>query len=391
VSGKRLLLTILIILITGCNEPPAPLPSAPALALAQQICVQQDTSPTETPLPLDVAAAIDPIVQTAMEKIPLAGMSLAIQCHSGPVYVQSYGYKDLATATPAQAATIYEVGSITKQFTAAAILQLAEQGKLRLDDPLTRFFPDFPAFGQQIQVQHLLNHTSGLAEVQHWHATLGVEIDTARAYTPTEIVALIEQLPLQFPPGSRQVYNNSGYYLLGAIIEQVSGLAYGEYLQQHIFDPLGLTSTSYCTLEMAGKAKGYRVIQGELQPAEFVHPSLYYAPGGICSTASDLVRWQNALATGRVVSPDSYRRMATPTALADGQQAPYGYGLVIGKNAGRNAIYHGGQSIGFTGLLIHYPVEGLTLAVLTNTLLPPDYTPETWASAITTTLFATRE
>jgi D-alanyl-D-alanine carboxypeptidase len=380
-------IVVLFGMLVGCSGQAVTPTLATPPTLVQQLCGGPEQAGRQEPLPAAIATILDPIVQEAMESIPLAGMSVAMQCASGPVYSRSYGYANLETRAPAQDATVYEVGSITKQFTAAAILQLVEQGKLHLDDPLSRFFAGFPPSGREIQVRHLLSHTSGLAEILYWHSTLGVKVDTSRAYTPGEIVAMIEQLPVQFTPGSRQVYNNSGYYLLGAIIEQVSGLDFGQYLQQHIFEPLGLSETSYCVPDLAGLAKGYRVVQGEFRPAEFVHPSLYYAPGGVCSTAGDLVRWQRALREGRVVSPESYQEMATPTTLTSGRQAPYGYGLALGKNAGRDVVYHGGQAIGFTGLLIYYPDEDLTLALLTNTLVPPDYTPEAWAAAFTTALF----
>jgi CubicO group peptidase (beta-lactamase class C family) len=253
----------------------------------------------------------------------------------------------------------HPIASVTKQFTAAAVLQLAEAGKLSLDDPIGRFFPYAPPGWAAITVRHLLNHTSGLPELD---ATALASLDVTRQHSVDEVVALIQDVSgeLTFAAGSSFAYVNAGYYLLGAIIERASGLAYGQYLRQHVFEPLGLASSSFDMAYPPHLAQGYRVVEGAPLPVQLVHPSLTYAVGGVVSTARDLLAWQRALAEGSVVAPETYQVMAAPTALT------YGYGLWTGHPACAEAVHHGGRIRGFESQLLNCAADDVGLVVLLN-------------------------
>jgi len=318
-------------------------------------------------LPANLTSDIDAAAKGVLDRLLLPGLTLAIRYGSRPVYIKGYGYANITTSTPAQANTIYEIGSITKQFTAAAIMQLVERGKLGLDDPVSKFLPDYPKPGRSVLIRQLLNHTSGIPNYTDLAATQQVSVDLTRAHTPEEIMTFFKDLPLEFTPGTQWRYSNSGYFLLGVIIERVTGLTYPEYVQRNIFTPLGLASTSYCIPSLPELAQGYQSsADGKLQSVPWVHSSFFYAAGGICSTVGDLIKWQRALAEGRVVSADSYRKMITPATLPDGKPLTYGYGLGVDVQDGRTVISHAGQTPGFSGGLIYYPDNDLAVAVLTN-------------------------
>jgi CubicO group peptidase (beta-lactamase class C family) len=213
-------------------------------------------------------------------------------------------------------------------------------------------------------VQHLLGHTSGLPDL----GDAALHLDYSHEYTPHELMALYsDDLEPDFAPGSKFRYSNLGYLVLGALIENVSGLSYGEYLQQNIFNPLGLSSTTYCTTPPPAIAQGYRVSQGEFLLAKYSNMSIAYAAGGICSTASDLIAWQRGLSDGRVVSLDSYRQMTAPVELSHGRRSSYGFGIAVGKFLGQSSIGHDGRTIGFESLLVHFSDDELTVVLLTNT------------------------
>jgi CubicO group peptidase (beta-lactamase class C family) len=322
--------------------------------------------PTGTPrvLTASVISSIDASAEATLEQAPLAGLTLAVRIGSDPVYVGGYGLADIASQRPAEGSTVYQIGSTTKIFTAAAIMQLVEQGELDLDDLVSDHIPNLPATMRAVQVHHLLGHTSGLPDL----GDAALYLDYSREYTPHELMALYSNdLEPDFAPGSRFRYSNLGYHLLGVLIENVSGLTYGEYLQQNIFNPLGLNSTTYCTTPPATMAQGYRVSQGEFRSTESSNMSIAYAAGGICSTASDLMAWQRSLSSGRVVSLDSYRQMTTPVELSQGRRSSYGFGIAVGKFLGQSSIGHDGRTIGFESLLVHFSDDELTIVLLTNT------------------------
>lgn len=295
------------------------------------------------------------------------GVSIAIVKGGRPLLIKGYGFADLENDVPATAETVYRIGSVTKQFTAAAILRLAEQGKLSLDDTLQRFLPTFPSQGHRVTIRHLLNHTSGIRS----YTSLGVRWQRVirNDLAPDSMIALFASEPFDFKPGAQWRYNNSGYFLLGAIIEKLSGKSYGQYLQDEFFTPLGLTSTIYCDQApiIKRRAQGYAPRpNGGFINAEPLSMTQPYAAGSLCSSVGDLVKWTTALSSGKVVSPASYKLMTTPDTLNDGKPLLYGFGLGTGMLGGHRQVSHNGGINGFVSELHYYPDDSVITVVLTN-------------------------
>ena len=282
------------------------------------------------------------------------------------VFSKAYGFADLEFAVHADEETMFRIGSVTKQFTAAGILKLAERGKLAVDDPLTKFLPDYPTHGHEITLRHLLTHTSGV----HNYTNLGPEWERvqARELSDAELVALWQDLPLDFAPGEKWNYSNSGYYLLGMVIAKVSGSSYADFLRETFFEPLKLTRTRYDSNGevIPNRAQGYAFEEGKSWNDRFLGMSQPGAAGGLLSTAGDLVRWQRALVTGQVVSSESYLEMTTPFLLDNGRETGYGMGLQLDAQAGEPCVWHGGGIFGFNSVLLYFPGEKLSIGVISN-------------------------
>jgi D-alanyl-D-alanine carboxypeptidase len=311
---------------------------------------------------------VDSVANAAVAEQRTAGVSVAVVKNGRPLVVKGYGFADLENDVPAKPETVYRIGSVTKQFTSAAIMRLMEQGKLSLDDTLQKFMPNVPSQGNRVTIRHLLNHTSGIKS----YTSLGpkwarvIRLDLA----PDTLLAMFANEPYDFKPGDAYRYNNSGYFLLGMIIEKLSGKTYAKYVQDEFFTPLGLKGTSYCDQAplIKHRAQGYAPKPGggfiNAEPLSMTQP---YAAGSLCSTVNDLVMWTQALASGKVVSPASYKLMTTPVALNDGKPMSYGFGLGTGMLGGHRQVSHNGGINGFISELHLYPDDSLITVVLTNT------------------------
>jgi len=312
------------------------------------------------------ATRADAIVQKTMHGEGAVGISVAVARGSEMVYSKAYGFADLEFAVSADEETMFRIGSVTKQFTAAAILKLAERGKLSIDDPLTKYLPDYPTHGQEITLHHLLTHTAGVPN----YTDLGPkwELVQARELSDAELLALWKDLPLDFAPGERWKYSNSGYYLLGMVVAKVSGQSYADFVRETFFEPLKLTRTRYDSNGevILNRAQGYGFEDGKFWNDRFLGMSQPGAAGALISTASDLVRWQQALVSGKVVSPESYLEMTTPFMLANGRETGYGMGLQLDAQAGQPCVWHGGGIFGFNSVLLYFPGEKLSVAVISN-------------------------
>lgn len=318
------------------------------------------------PVPADLAAKVDDIARVELVKPVAVGLSIAVAREGEVLVSRGYGLADLEFEAPMNEQTILRIGSVTKQFTAAAIMKLVEQGALSLDDPLTKMLPDYPAPAQPVTLRQLLTHTSGI-----WSMTDSDEFmnrDATLELTPAEMLALFKEKPLEFEPGTKWNYSNSGYYLLGEIIARASGRPYARYIQDELFTPLGLERTRYESNSaiIPNRAQGYSFDGTSRTNDKPIGADVAGAAGGILSTAEDLVRWGTALAEGRVVTPESYAQMITPAVLADGSKTDYGFGLVIDEWEGRPRISHGGGIFGFTSQLTWFPRERLAVAVIVN-------------------------
>jgi len=322
---------------------------------------------------LDRAAlvrAIDSIAQEPIDAGHAAGMSIAVVRGADTIALKGYGYADLEldVATPDRA--VYEVGSVTKQFTATAVLQLEERGLLSLDDEITAYLPDYPTQGHRITIRRLLDHTSGIkgyTEMPQFWSTMA-----SRALPRDSLVALFAPEPFDFAPGEAMIYNNSAYFLLGLIIEKASGQSYEEYIQQHLFAPAGMDDSRYCSQSAIVKrrAHGYQMGPNGFARASYLDHTWPYAAGSICSTAWDMVAWNRALHGhgdgGRLLSADAYRALITPDTLNDGTRLRYAKGLSAFEVNGRRQISHGGGIFGFVSESRYYPDDDFIVVVLIN-------------------------
>jgi CubicO group peptidase (beta-lactamase class C family) len=263
---------------------------------------------------------------------------------------------------------MFEVGSIAKQFAAVAILQLRDAGKLSLDDAITKWLPFVGTSGSRVTLRHLLTHTSGVngfGEESEWEIRMFLP-----RFPRDSAERLVKLEPFRFPPGEAQAYSNSGFWLLGRVVEQASGMKYEDYVAKQIFEPLGMKRSMYCnsSANVARRAHGYHMVAGTIQRAPLVNYAWVFAPGAICSTASDMVTWLQALHGGKVLSPKSYAEMTTQAKLNDGTALHYGMGIDVGEDyRGLKYIGHGGTAPGFRADARWYPDGQLAIVVLMNT------------------------
>lgn len=290
-----------------------------------------------------------------------------------------YGLANLELKVPIEPETVFKVGSVTKQFTAALILMLAEECKLTLDDPIEKFLPDYPTHGHSITIEHLLTHTSGIksyTSIPDW--------PFSKDCTVTEVIDGFKYKPMDFAPGTHYEYNNSAFYLLSVIIAKLSGGTYEEFLQKRIFDPLGMKSSYGYTARriIQRRASGYEKDEAGYQNCTYISMSHPGGAGVLSSTVDDLARWDASLYTEQLLKTTSLQRAWTPYTLKDGSSTHYGYGWAIEEFAGRKWIGHGGGINGFVCIAVRIPQDHLFIAVLTNNS-SAEKTPEEVAFRIT--------
>ncbi|HWC74019.1 MAG TPA: serine hydrolase domain-containing protein [Gemmatimonadales bacterium] len=310
-------------------------------------------------------AMINRYVQAEMQRQQIPGVSLAVLTGDRVLMARGYGFANVELKVPASDSTIYQSGSVGKQFTAALVEMLVGQQKLRLDDPIVRWFPEGASVWQGITVRHLLTHTSGIAE--YTDSTFNYRKD----YTEDELVKFAASRPLDFRPGERWSYSNTGYLLLGALIHRVSGRFYGGLLRDSIFKPLGMNDSRIISEAdiVPNRADGYVLDDGVLKNQEWVAPSLNTtADGALYLTVRDLVKWAVALNHKRVPSAAALDTAWTPVRLNDGATYPYGFGWGIFNQRGHLRIAHTGSWQGFKTVIARYPDSGggLTVIVLAN-------------------------
>lgn len=333
-------------------------------------------TPTIAPAPADateLAARIDASIAPYF-KADMPGATMIVTHDGKTVFRKAYGMADMDAKLPLSADMALRLGSVTKQFTATAILILAEQGKLSLSDDIRKFLPDFPYKGKTITVEHLLTHTSG---VPNYTSNPSFATTMAQDMTVAQMMATFQDAPLAFAPGERYAYSNSGYFLLGAIIEKVSGMRYADFLARSIFQPLGMQHTAYEGAERKPvvQARGYRGSQGKFSlglPLSMTQP---FAAGSLVSTVDDLARWDAAITAGKLLKPTSWRQAFTPYTLKSGAPTRYGYGWQVGKLKGSSTLEHGGGINGFSSYALRLPDEKVYVALLANSesgvVIPP--------------------
>lgn len=317
-------------------------------------------------VPADFAKRADALVNTAYAA-DAPGAAVLVMDDGKIVYAAGRGLADVAGKKAISPDTVFRLGSITKQFTAALVLQLVEEGKLSLADPLSKFLPDYPAPGASATVAQLLNHTSGIPSytgIPGWMA--GPK--PAQALTTEGLIAEFKAMPVEFERGAKWNYNNSGYVLLGAIVEKVTGKPWHEALAERITRPLGLSSIRYGVDEdrIAAMAEGHTVNDGKVAPSRPIHMSIPHAAGALVGNVRDLAKWSHALHHGKVVRSESYKQMIAKTRLADGTETPYGFGIGLTEVRDRVGISHGGGIFGFSTYALYVPSEDVFVAVLAN-------------------------
>jgi D-alanyl-D-alanine carboxypeptidase len=305
-------------------------------------------------------------VATKMLSRPVAGISVAVARNGQVVLARGYGTANLEHSVAVTPETVFHIASISKNILAAVLLQLVDEGKLQLDDDVTKYVPEAPTRGHHVTVRQLLNHSSGI----YSFTSLPEAADNERRELSHEqVLGLIKDKEFDFEPGTRWRYDNTGFYLAGMVVERVTKQEYGAYVREHVFKPLGMNSASLCDARIVVPhlASGYEVDRGVLLNAAFLSWKLPFAAGAVCATATDLLRWEAALDGGRVLSPSSLALMRAPTMLADGTKIDYGLGTRLGSLDGHRVLGHTGSGGGFRSVLESFPEDRLTIVILINT------------------------
>ncbi len=305
---------------------------------------------------------IDAVVNAALKEQKIPGVAVAVIHKGKEVVAKGYGLANVEHDVPVTADTVFQSGSVGKQFTAAVILLLAEQKKLSLDDPITNFFPDAPFRWGKITVRHLLTHTSGLGDYTQ-------ALDLRKDYTEDELAKLAFGLKPTFAPGEKWSYSNTGYALLGFIARKASGRFYGNILKDDVFAPLGMKTARIINEAdiMPHRAAGYRISGGKLKNQEWVAPTINTtADGALYVSLRDMIAWDKGVRDGAVLSADSWKAAFTPVTLTNGKPFPYGFGWQVDEDRGQLHHHHGGAWQGFTTHISRYRGDDLSVIVLTN-------------------------
>jgi CubicO group peptidase (beta-lactamase class C family) len=311
-----------------------------------------------------LAADFDKILSTQF-KSDGPGCAALVAYKGEIIYKKAFGLANIENAISMKPDMIFRIGSITKQFTAIAILRLMEQGKLDLQDELTKYLPDYPVNGKKITIEHLLTHTSGIKSYTGMEEFNGVQ---GKDMKVDELVAFFKNAPMDFDPGIQWKYNNSGYVLLGAILEKITGKPYGEYIEETIFKPLGMKNSLYGSNAkiIPNRASGYDPGKTGVQNAAYLSMTLPYAAGSLMSSVEDLYKWNRALRSNQLVKKETLEKAFTGYKLQSGRNTNYGYGWTIGDIGNHRVIEHSGGIPGYLSDALYAPEDDIFIAVLSN-------------------------
>jgi D-alanyl-D-alanine carboxypeptidase len=310
-----------------------------------------------------VAEEVEALITDFMTANQIPGLSIGVVKNGQVALARGFGSANLEADTAASESTVYPLASLTKQFTAAGIMLLAQQGKLSLDDTVGGRVDGIPESWRTITIRQLLNHTSGIPD---FVAAADFARLSARHHAPGEILGWVSSQPLHFPPGEGWKYSNTNYFLLGLIIERISGREYGAFLAGQIFRPLGMSATRLDTpgRGIRNRAQGYVWKDGKLHLADRASPTVAYSAGGVVGTVVDFVKWQQALQVPRLLSPASLGQMWAPTRLPRGEIHPYGFGWRI--HAKHNCVSHSGHVQGAAAFMASCPARNFAVVLLAN-------------------------
>ncbi len=311
----------------------------------------------------NITAEINALVT---ENYPSEGtaISLLVAKNGKTIYRNASGKSNLELEIDATPDNVFELGSITKQFTAVSILMLEEQGKLKVTDEIIKYIPDYPTQGNRITIYQLLNHTSGIKS----YTSMKSFMDFARTdMTPQELIDVFKNEPMDFEAGKKYSYSNSGYILLGHIIEVVSGQSYEDFIQKNIFDALGMTDSYYGSKSrlIKGRASGYTEAAG-MENAKYLSMTLPYAAGSLMSNVDDMLKWQNAMNANQLITKANYERATNRSQLIDGKEISYGLGWGRSQLQGSPMVHHGGGIFGYSTFELYLPDEDLYVIGLSN-------------------------
>jgi D-alanyl-D-alanine carboxypeptidase len=310
----------------------------------------------------DVDAYISDLVKTNKT----SGVAIEVEKDNRLVYNKNFGYADVENKIIVTDSTQFNIMSISKIFIACSIIQLADRKIIDLDAPVKKYFDKLPATYNQVLIYQLLSHTAGVPDYVH---VSGYMAQANRTQTPWEVLAPILDKPLDFIPGEKSAYSNSGYFLLGLLIEKTTGIGLGVYLKKNIFSPLGMNHTylDSTVLEAKLRAKGYTSSNSQLNEELHLDPSQYWAAGGIISTKEDMLKWNEALKRGSILPQNEIEQMMKPSILNDGSTGDYGLGFELMNTPNMKIVGNTGAGIGFNTSNLHFLNDGLRIMVLTNT------------------------
>ena len=309
-------------------------------------------------------SAVTDYVKAEMQRQHIPGLSLLVVRNGKVIRAEGFGLANVELQVPVKPESVFQSGSVGKQFTATAVMMLVEEGKIALDDPLPKYFSGAPASWKEVTVRELLSHTAGFGDYPK-------DFNFRKDWTEEELLKVVEGISLAYPPGTKWEYSNLGYLTLGILIHSVTGEFYGDFLQARIFKPLGMHSTRIISEAdiVPNRSAGYRLVKGELKNQEWVAPMVNTtADGSLYFTILDLQKWDAALYTEKLLKRSSLDLMWTPVRLKDGQlnKGNYGFGWFIDHRAGHRCIHHDGSWQGFETAIDRYVDDQLTVIALAN-------------------------
>jgi CubicO group peptidase (beta-lactamase class C family) len=311
-----------------------------------------------------VSKGVSKYVRSEMQRQNIPGVALLVSRGGKIVQAEGFGLANVELQVPVKPETVFQSGSVGKQFTATAVMMLVEEGKVGLDDPLTKYFADAPVTWKEVTVRELLSHTAGFGDYPE-------KFDFRKDWTEDEELKLVEGIPLAYPPGTKWDYSNLGFLTLGILIHRVTGEFYGDFLQERIFHPLDMQTTRIISEAdiVPNRAAGYRLVKGELKNQEWVAPMVNTtADGSLYFSILDLAKWDAALYTEKLLKRSSLDQMWTPAKLKNGQpnKDGYGFGWFLEERHGHRVISHDGAWQGFKSAIARYVNDQLTVVVLAN-------------------------